>query len=621
MLQVAGASTSASSSSVPYRCTEFPPAAGDASGEMAEELRLRLWCDALLGLLEEVQKGSTSEAPLEEVWHWLSANERLTRSLAFVESAKVQDLVTSVAEVGSHEGEETVRRWQAAARQLSRAQKESRWNAEYLRVVEEPLKQLGSEEVIGYRNLPGLVQRLLRSLHRIFCTCSYFKEHRMALFLHKVLKQLIHQANVNLTPLNSIAQPLLGFETAMTAASQFRDSFKSFVDHYFISDVSSADRGDGRPATALGSKGDQNIFAGARSKRRDVADLGWWKATMRTSLEQAEHCQLFCDGIAGLLAGCRTLTSVLAGVDALDPELRLRIASFLELHSGIKGSEAVSELLDIKLRAEARIKMQEAEERLATLFKELRATGVSVDGDICAAADSAGVQRYPGTGGLAEVLTLPGGSPEPRPATTGELQADIDSIQEELHRFGEQLDDISKTIAERGERGRLCFAPPARSIAGAMAMSTPESHEMRDSSAAMEVARRSAWYVEPPRLIPEDVPLISVSSGITVTRLHRCPSRPRTAQPRLLATRAGPADVACASAGSHESGEPGRTEAALESQVQVQAEMGSAADVEAEPEPVETKTKDEIADGEEHESGEEGRELDPLGATLSWRVT
>merc|ERR1719401_326553 len=57
-----------------------------------------------------------------------------------------------------------------------------------------------------------------------------------------------------------------------------------------------------------------------------------------------------------------------------------------------------------------------------------------------------------------------------------------------------------------------------------------------DRAAALEVAKRSAWYHEPPPLLPVDVPLIEVHHGIRQTTIHRCPSRPRTAHPVLFSS-------------------------------------------------------------------------------------
>lgn len=57
----------------------------------------------------------------------------------------------------------------------------------------------------------------------------------------------------------------------------------------------------------------------------------------------------------------------------------------------------------------------------------------------------------------------------------------------------------------------------------------------------MEVAKRSSWYVEPPPLAP-DALLLDVSSRISVTRIKHCPSRPRTAHPKLFVTKALPAN-------------------------------------------------------------------------------
>ncbi|CAJ1341026.1 unnamed protein product, partial [Effrenium voratum] len=51
------------------------------------------WSDAMLELVAEVARGPMSEAPVEEVWHWLAGAERLARGLSFAEHFSVQGLV------------------------------------------------------------------------------------------------------------------------------------------------------------------------------------------------------------------------------------------------------------------------------------------------------------------------------------------------------------------------------------------------------------------------------------------------------------------------------------------------------------------------------------------------
>ncbi|CAK0903274.1 unnamed protein product, partial [Prorocentrum cordatum] len=137
------------------------------------------------------------EGGRQEVWHWLAASERLTRCTSFAEHPAVRALVQRAGE-GDQESQEAVSRWQSAARQLRQLQKESGWNARYLRVVEEPLALIASEDAVREGALGRTTSQLMRSLQRIYVTSSYFKESRMALLLHKVLKVLVSQAGSHL---------------------------------------------------------------------------------------------------------------------------------------------------------------------------------------------------------------------------------------------------------------------------------------------------------------------------------------------------------------------------------------------------------------------------------------
>merc|ERR1712125_274721 len=97
--------------------------------------------------------------------------------------------------------------------------------------------------------------------------------------------------------------------------------------------------------------------------------LGWWRATVRTSLEQATHARSLCGRIAALLGGCESLTQMLPQLQTDNPEYHIQAKSFLELHSGVRDSGPMSQLLDLKGRVEVYARLQEIEERLRPLLE------------------------------------------------------------------------------------------------------------------------------------------------------------------------------------------------------------------------------------------------------------
>lgn len=524
--------------------TAFPPtlSAGGTEDALAHglgvaELRLRNWSDALLELLNSVRRGPAPEAqPVEEVWHWLASHEQLTRSLSFVDHDVANELLCRVAEAPSEEAEENTRRWRAAVQQLRLLQKEAKWNADYLRVVEEPLRQLSSSESLISGTLSRTVKLLLRSLNRIYIASNFFKEQRMAALLHKVLKVLIGQAGHGLVSPLEVAKPRRGFATSLEAAAELRDSFQNFIDGYFIKETdggsSSSSSCGRRPATAMGSQADRTAHSFSALKRSTTGDLGWWRATVRTSLEHAEHCRAVCHRLGPLLEGCRLLAAARSTLRSADGTLLREVDSFFELHSGLREFPGGTPgLLDLKNRAEALVTIQGTEEKLQALLKRAAAAGLDLD-TLAEAADSDEYHEEGANGAPAEVLVID--HPDASPSVVGAgLQGEADAISESLRRFGSEIDSISAAISRNSSAGRTArFAPPSR------IGSPPAVAEQAEFTFAAEVARRSSWYREPPSLLPSGVEIIEVRQDIQIRDIDNCDRRPRTAQPALFATRA-----------------------------------------------------------------------------------
>lgn len=457
----------------------FPPSSQEADEllrTLAEEasvkaineacLALSGWTDAILELLAEVERGPSSEDPLDEVWHWLAASERLARSLSFAEHFSVAGLASRL------ESEETKeqQRWHGAVRQLRTAQKESSWNARYLRVIEEPLARLSKE---SSEQLPRLLATLMRSLRRIHSS-SQLREHCMARLLQKVLKAVVSRAGNELPPIFQVAaKSNRADEDAAGAAAE--------------KPAGSTPR---RPAS-----GDR--------VNRQHSGLGWWRATVRHSQELADNSARLCGRLAGILTDAAGLRAALPQLQCTDAGLMHDVQGFLELYSGARSGLSSAELLDLKRCHEAAAQLSEVQERLRQLTARCEKAGV----DMCLDPDCS--DALPST---AEVLTL---EPSvPGPVNVPAMQESIHSLQEDLDEMGSQLENFSQLIEKAN------FAPPSR------------SQDL--DVAAQEVARRSSWFHTPPAVVPKDVPIIEVQDRIAQRVITRCPSRPRTAQPALV---------------------------------------------------------------------------------------
>lgn len=200
------------------------------------------------------------------------------------------------------------------------------------------------------------------------------------------------------------------------------------------------------------------------------------------------------------------------------------------------------QLLDPKNQLKTHMKLHDIEERLQDLVSRC---GID-DSDAFVHTDGAQERIVEGEAGLAEVLELPsqkGSSPDSQlPGNTApELQETLSGIQDELRSFSEELEALTARVARKTACARSQTAPSSSS-ASAPLQGTAEDKEQQDEAAlALEVAKRSSWYVQPPPVAP-DALLLDVSSSISVTRIKRCPSRPRTAHPKLFVTKAMPAN-------------------------------------------------------------------------------
>lgn len=549
----------------------FPPALDRAwallrGGGAAEACAvLELWRGRLLEAVGAALRGSPADAaPSEEVWHWLSASEHLTRCVGFCGHAGVTAAVEEAASQAA-EGTELAERWAAALRDAKRAQQESVANAGCLRVVEGLLRRLEGDATLHEGSLPGTLRSLMRSLQRIFTTAQFFKDERMAQLLRKILRVLVAKAAANLPGAYEVARPGLG--ASFRLAGQLRESFEAFISNHFITDAAPAAAGAPSPRAAgspsAASDGGGSLSArrssggrspglaavGSASRREGSADArppaplgGWWRAANRTSQEHADHCRNICSQVAALLRRWASLSEQLPALQAADPELLRDVESFRELHSGIKAGGAAAELLDPKHRIGAAEVMRVVQERLVSLCTRAQAAGVKLSDEPACLLDETLDDLI--AGGV-DILVLPddeeaaGGALEGLRAATA-VQEGISSIQEDLRRFSEELERRLGPGTPFAPLPRLTGAAPGGSPAAALAEDEEDEAEAAEQAAALEVAKRSSWYHAPPPLLGPDVPLIQVRTAIERRVIRRAPSRPRTAQPALAITRPPP---------------------------------------------------------------------------------
>jgi len=385
----------------------------------------------------------------------------------------------------------------------------------------------------------------------------------MATLLHKILKELVRKAGRHLTSPFQIAKPAGGFGASIRRAGQLEEGFQAFVDNFFIAEPSTnagAVSSERRPATALGGKGDRSM--GSARKKDASSELGWWRATVRTSLEHADHCRRVAERVKGLMEKARWLAGALTSLRSLDPELLQKAEGFLEIYGGMKGAGDMDALLDPKRRLEVDGQLQEVEERLQNLISKAEALGAHSE----ELPDSYALE----VPSHADILILPETEEQsdqvaplkPPPHTCGELQDDIANMREELRQFGSQLENLS-SVARQKARRPLTFAPMARvgEQASAQEAAAPQEdeeegyswkvvdgkvqpaeaddvetdQETAEKTAAREVAKRSSWYKAPPSPLPEDCEVISVRSQIELRPITDASSRPTTGHPCLFA--------------------------------------------------------------------------------------
>jgi len=477
-------------------CDVFPPVhhVFERDGSLDT---LRSWTDALQRQIVEVSR-SQVELPVEEVWHWFAANERLSRSLAFVDHP---DVVEEVGMVSVANGEtQEVLDWRDVVRQLRVLQKEACWNARYLQVVEEPLASLTADT--NTEALPRTLKTLLRSLHRIY-TAGHFKESRMTLLLQSVLKVLVAQAATNLCSPYRVCSPDVDARGVLKAAEQMRDAFQMYVDHYFILPLSGPGKFPQarRPATAMGTRSDHFVLSTARKN----VNHGWWQTIGRTCVQQAEHCAFFCGGLAALFSKSMLLTEMMPDIQLHTPAIFREAEECIHMYSGVKDGGEIFTLLEAG-RVEAGLQLREVEQRLESVISrvDLAHRGGTL-GDL--------PSGFSATAG-AEVLVIedPGHQrAQSAMLTSKELERSIETMRGELDAFGSDLDSLCDTIAA----DKPCSFPKS------------------DWRRAEEVARMSSWYCEPHQIFDENVELIEVNQNITVKEVSY-PSRPRTSQPRLF---------------------------------------------------------------------------------------
>lgn len=499
---------------------------------------LEAWRGAILKTLDLLMQGAPLESPpFDEVSHWLAANERLSRCLGFCEHRVVAQFMEGILECS--EGAKIIERWGLAVHELRRAQKESSWNATYLRVVEVPLQKLGGDEVCDGGALGCTLRSLMRSLQKIYSTSAHYKEERIAQLLRKVLKALVLKANERLPGLYDLSRPAGGLCGSVRRVKQFAEAFHIFLEHHFLEDAVSASTmggvGGNRPSTSSSSRDDGGSSgmtgAGTPSSRKNSTDLGWWLATVRASRDHAEHCIAVCVGLCRCQEQWARLEMVLSDVRSVNPQLVHDLESFAELHSGVKQEWSAAQLLDPKHQLAARAELQSVREELETLIERVTGAGVSLP------AEGALFEQQPQTDGKnVDILVLesPAGAADSSKACLEEIQTGIEDMRADLDQFEDYLDDRAGAVSFSSNG--WAFSPMPRQGCKVDAGSSSDAEKVEES-VAMEVAKRASWYREPPPTLPEDVPLIEVKQTIHQRRITRVPSRPRSAHPRLVITR------------------------------------------------------------------------------------
>lgn len=544
-----------SSNDVDISFANFPPAletvadalrdGGSKLEQMVEEWRRRAH-----ELNDVVLRGPpTDSRPLEEYWHWLSASERLTRCVNFCDNADVAAVVDLVRRSGP-EGEEIATRWSAVVQTVKRAQRESNSNASCLSVAETPLRKIQDCEELKCGRLPNVVRSLMRTLQRIQATSAYFKDERMTLLSRRVLRTLIAQATDYLPGAYEVAAPRVGLGESFFMAGQFRDAFASFLEGCVLPLIDRPDSSRTHLCPSALAENAQDISGGRRCSRstgqtcsrlrnpspltqrsspigsarrrceNDDVGGGWWRAAVQASRDHAEHAVEVCDRVAKILQHWGGFADVLP---TMPDDLRYEAESFRELHSGVKIGASASELLDIHHRVASIAVLRSVEERLALLASK------SVGSNLHLPTKPNSLRRECDS---TEILSL-----DDNPANA--VLVCTRSIQDDLVRLGEIMDRQVGLLHSR-------IAPLANGVEEDNA-ATSSAAELET---AMEIAKRSSWYREPPPVsqalssdaAEDGTPIcwIEVNTKVSQRVITRCPSRPRTAHPLMTVTASLP---------------------------------------------------------------------------------
>jgi len=231
-----------------------------------------------------------------------------------------------------------------------------------------------------------------------------------------------------------------------------------------------------------------------------------------------------------LLARWAEIKDALPQLHEVSAPLVRDVEAFAALHSGnVKVGGRANDLMDLTRRLESSSKLQDVEAQVRDLAARIQAAGVVMrdfpsDFPDCEDEQSA-----------ADVLVLDASED----ATCSDERPSSATIQESLRNMQSHLDSVGSEIDGRvdGLLARMAAATQPQSLFQPPPRGRSESGDAAELKAALEVAKRSSWYKEPPPLLTGDIEVIEVRTKIVSRTIHRCPSRPRTSQPVLEANR------------------------------------------------------------------------------------
>ena len=145
------------------------------------------WSQQVTELLNRMAKTNPGEGMLGEVHYWRDLCRILEGLSAEVKQAKVELIVQAL--MNEPAAATDVKEFGGLKTRVSKGVKEARWNNKYMKIIEQPVKDIEKGQDLDRTKL--VIVSLLKSLKNIYENSNFYKEARIVSFVDRLLKTLI----------------------------------------------------------------------------------------------------------------------------------------------------------------------------------------------------------------------------------------------------------------------------------------------------------------------------------------------------------------------------------------------------------------------------------------------